>query len=103
MVSLQQEIRPNVTLKKIRKIRYYDVEQNREFIFLTNDFASDAKTITEPYRKRWCIKLFFKWIKQYLKIKHFLGTTENAVKIQINCAIIAYCLVATVVKSLKTE
>jgi transposase len=88
---------------KIRKIRYYDAVQNREFVFLTNDFTSDAKTITELYRKRWMIELFFKWIKQHLKIKQFWGTTENAVKIQINCAIIAYCLVAIVAKKLKTE
>ena len=89
--------------EKIRKIRYYDVEQNREFIFLTNDFTADAKTITQLYRKRWGIELFFKWIKQHLKIKQFWGTTENAVKIQVNCAIIAYCLVAIVAKALKTE
>ncbi len=89
--------------EKIRKIRYHDTQQNREFIFLTNDFKSDAKTITELYRKRWSIELFFKWIKQHLKIKQFWGTTENAVKIQINCAVIAYCLVAIVAKSLKTE
>jgi len=89
--------------EKIRKIRYYDVEQDREFIFLTNDFTTDAKTITEFYRKRWGIELFFKWIKQHLKIKQFWGTTENAVKIQINCAMIAYCLVAIVAKALKTE
>jgi len=89
--------------EKIRKIRYYDAEQGREFVFLTNDFVSDAKTITELYRKRWSIELFFKWIKQHLKIKQFWGTTENAVKIQVNCAITAYCLVAIVAKALKTE
>ena len=89
--------------EKIRKIRYYDAEQNREFVFLTNDFNSDAKTITELYRKRWSIELFFKWIKQHLKIKQFWGTYENAVKIQLNCAIIAYCLVEIVAKTLKTE
>jgi hypothetical protein len=89
--------------EKIRKIRYYDAEQNREFVFLTNDFISDAKTITELYRKRWSIELFFKWIKQHLKIKQFWGTSENAVKIQVNCAITAYCLVAVVAKTLKTE
>jgi transposase len=89
--------------EKIRKIRYYDLEQDRAFIFLTNDFTSDAKTITELYRKRWTIELFFKWIKQHLKIKQFWGTTENAVKIQVNCAIIAYCLVAIVAKNLKTQ
>lgn len=89
--------------EKIRKIRYYDKEQDREFVFLTNDFTSDAKTITELYRKRWTIELFFKWIKQHLNVKQFWGTTENAVKIQINCAIIAYCLIAIVAKKLKTE
>jgi hypothetical protein len=89
--------------EKIRKIRYYDAEQNREFVFLTNDFISEAKTITELYRKRWAIELFFKWIKQHLKIKQFWGTSENAVKIQVNCAIIAYCLVAIVAKTIKAE
>jgi hypothetical protein len=89
--------------EKIRKIRYWDTEQGREFIFLTNDFTSDAKTITELYRKRWAIELFFKWIKQHLKIKQFWGTTENAVKIQVNCAVVTYCLVAIVAKTLKTE
>ncbi|MDR2470366.1 MAG: IS4 family transposase [Tannerella sp.] len=89
--------------EKIRKIRYYDAEQDREFIFLTNDFLSDAKTVTELYRKRWNIELFFKWIKQHLKVKSFWGTTENAVKIQINCAIVAYCLVAIVAKALKSD
>jgi transposase len=88
--------------EKIRKISYYDAEHT-EFLFLTNDFSSQAPVITELYRKRWGIELFFKWVKQHLKIKSFWGTTENAVKIQIYCAIIAYCLVAIVAKSLKTE
>jgi hypothetical protein len=89
--------------KKIRKISYYDTEQNRDFIFLTNDFNSDANTITELYRKRWSIELFFKWIKQHLKIKSFWGTTENAVNIQVYCAVIAYCLVAIVANKLNTD
>jgi transposase len=89
--------------EKLRKIRYYDTEQDKEFIFLTNDLTSDAKTITELYRKRWSIELFFKWIKQHLKIKQFWGITENAVKIQVNCAIAAYCLIAIIAKTLKTE
>jgi transposase len=89
--------------EKIRRIRYYDVEKDREFFFLTNDFSSDAKTITELCRQRWSIELFFKWIKQHLRIKQFWGTSENAVKIQVNCAIIAYCLVAIAAKDLKTE
>ncbi len=71
--------------------------------FLTNDLSSDARTITELYRKRWAIELFFKWIKQHLKVLQYLGASENAVKVQVCCAIIAYCLVAIVVKELKAE
>lgn len=89
--------------QKIRKVRYYDQENKRTFIFLTNDFTSSADTIADLYHKRWGIELFFKWIKQHLKIKSFWGTTENAVCIQVNCAIIAYCLVAIAAKQLKTE
>ncbi len=89
--------------EKLRKIRYWDVEQEREFIFLTNDRGADARTITELYRKRWAIEQFFKWIKQHLKVLQYWGTSENAVKIQISCAIVAYCLVAIVAKELKTE
>ena len=89
--------------EKLRKIRYWDVEQGREFIFLTNDISSDARTITELYRKRWAIELFFKWIKQHLKVLQYWGTSENAVKVQVSCAIIAYCLVAIVANALQTE
>lgn len=89
--------------QKIRKVCYYDQENKRTFIFLTNDFTSSADTIADLYHKRWGIELFFKWIKQHLKIKSFWGTTENAVRIQVNCAIIAYCLVAIAAKQLKTE
>lgn len=88
---------------KIRRIKYYDIENNRQFLFLTNDFDSDASTITELYRLRWGVELFFKWIKQHLKIKSFWGTSPNAVKIQVYVAVIAYCLVAIVAKSIKTE
>ncbi len=76
--------------EKLRKIRYWDAEQGREFIFLTNDLTSDARTITELYRKRWSIELFFKWIKQHLKVLQYWGTSENAVKVQVSCAIIAW-------------
>jgi hypothetical protein len=89
--------------EKVRRISYYNAEQDRDFIFLTNDFTSSSSVIAELYRKRWSIELFFKWIKQHLKIKTFWGTTANAVKIQVNCAIIAYCLVAIVAKKTKTE
>ena len=66
------------------------------YIFLTNDLESDALTIALLYKYRWSIELFFKWLKQHLKIKRFWGTSENAVRIQIYCAIITYCLVAIV-------
>lgn len=89
--------------EKIRRVKYHDVEQNRTFVFLTNDFVSSAQTIANLYHKRWAIELFFKWIKQHLRIKSFWGTTENAVKIQIYSAVIAYCLVVLAAHELKSE
>ncbi len=88
---------------KIRRVKYYDVLQKRTFVFLTNDFTSSAQTIADIYHKRWAIELFFKWIKQHLKVKSFWGTTVNAVKIQVYTAIIAYCLVAIAAHELKSE
>ena len=82
--------------KQFRLIRYWDDEQNREFMFLTNNFSITSLQVALLYKNRWQIELFFKWLKQHLKIKRFWGTTENAVKIQIYCAICAYCLVAIV-------
>lgn len=84
--------------EKIRRIKFYDKEQDRTFVFLTNDFNLSAQTIAELYHRRWAIELFFKWIKQHLRVKSFWGTTENAVKIQLYTAIIAYCLVAIIAK-----
>lgn len=80
--------------EKIRRVRFYDFESKRTFIFLTNNFDLTATQIAFLYKQRWQIELFFKWIKQNLKIKSFWGTTENAVRIQINTAIISYCLVS---------
>ncbi len=82
--------------EKLRRVAYYDKEMNRTFIYLTNNFELPAEQIAMLYKNRWQIELFFKWIKQHLKIKSFWGTSENAVKIQIYSAIIAYCLVAIV-------
>ena len=82
--------------ENLRLIRYYDEEQGREFMFLTNAMNLTAKQIADLYKNRWQIELFFKWLKQHLKIKKFWGTTENAVRIQISAAITAYCLVAIV-------
>jgi len=94
---------PQLYPEKLRRIKYYDAESNREFVFLTNNLTLTANDIALLYKNRWQIELFFKWIKQHLKIKSFWGHTENAVKIQLYCAIIAYCLVAIVAKELKID
>lgn len=86
---------------KLRRITYFDKDKKRYFIFLTNNFILSAKTIADLYRCRWQIELFFKWIKQHLKIKTFYGTSSNAVKTQIWIAISVYVLVAIVRKKLK--
>lgn len=82
--------------EKLRLVKFYDDEQGREFAFLTNAFHLTSLEVANLYKNRWQIELFFKWLKQHLKIKKFWGTTENAVRIQISAAIIAYCLVAIV-------
>ena len=87
----------------LRLVRFYDEEQNREFMFLTNAFHLTALEVANLYKNRWQIELFFKWLKQHLKIKKFWGTTENAVRIQISAAITAYCLVAIVQHDLKLK
>jgi hypothetical protein len=84
----------------LRRIRFKDPETAKTLIFLTNNFALPALTITELYRCRWQVELFFKWIKQHLRIKAFFGTSENAVKSQIWIAVSAYVLVAIVKKRL---
>ena len=84
----------------IRRIVYWDEEQKRRFIFFTNALYISPMLIAEPYRNRWQIELFFKWLKQHLKIKKFWGESENAVRIQIYCAIIAYCMMAIVQKKM---
>lgn len=87
----------------LRLVRYYDEEQGREFMFLTNAMDLTAQQIADLYKNRWQIELFFKWLKQHLKIKKFWGTTENAVRIQIAAAITAYCLVAIVQHDMKLK
>jgi len=86
---------------KIRRIKFYDEETRRTFVFLTNNMELSALEIALLYKYRWQVELFFKWLKQHLKIKAFWGTSENAVRIQIYSAIIAYCLVAIVGQELK--
>ena len=89
--------------EKLRLVRFHDNEQNRDFAFLTNDFSLPALKVADLYRNRWQVELFFKWLKQHLKIKKFWGVTENAVRIQMSVAIITYCLVAVVRNELKLE
>jgi len=88
---------------KLRRIKYYDADKGRSFIFLTNHFALPPLTIAELYRYRWRVEIFFKWIKQHLRIKKFFGNTENAVKTQVWIAISTYVLVAIMRKRLKID
>ena len=89
--------------EKLRRIRFYDAEYQKYLVFLTNNFSLPAITITELFRCRWQIELFFKWIKQHLRIKSFYGISNNAVKTQIWIAISVYVLVAIVKKQLKSD
>jgi hypothetical protein len=88
---------------KLRRIRYFDTNQNKRLVFLTNNFTLPALTIAQLFQSRWQIEIFFKWIKQHLRIKAFYGTTENAVKTQIWIAITVYVLVAIIKKQLKID
>lgn len=87
----------------LRRIKFHDAEHDRGLVFLTNNFELPALTIAQLYHCRWQVELFFKWIKQHLRIKRFYGTTENAVKTQIWIAISVYVLVAIVKKRIKIE
>ena len=87
----------------LRRVRFYDEEQRRWLIFLTNNFDLPALTIARLYKSRWKVELFFKWIKQHLRIKSFYGNSENAVKTQIWIAIAVYVLVAIVKKRLALD
>lgn len=89
--------------EKLRRVKFYDEETKRTFVFLTNNMELKATEIAMLYKKRWLVELFFKWIKQHLKIKSFWGTSENAVRIQIYCAVISYCLVAIVGSDLEID
>ena len=85
---------------KLRRIKYYDADTDKTLIFLTNNFTLPALTVAQLYRCRWQVELFFKWIKQNLRIKNFYGTSENAVKTQIWIAVSVYVLVAILKKRL---
>jgi len=88
---------------RLRRIHYVDAQTNKSLVFLTNNFELPALTIALLYKSRWKVELFFKWIKQHLRIKHFYGTSENAVKTQIWISICVYVLVAIVRKQLHSE
>jgi hypothetical protein len=89
--------------EQLRLVRFLDEETGKRLTFLTNNFAVDALTVAELYRRRWQVELFFKWIKQHLRIKAFFGTSRNAVMTQVWVAISVYVLVAIVKKRLKLE
>ncbi len=89
--------------EKLRRIKFYDEETDNDLEFLSNSFDITAEEVAQLYKYRWKVELFFKWIKQHLKVKSFWGTSLNAVKIQVYSAIIAYCLVALVRNKLKVD
>ena len=89
--------------EKLRRIKFYDAETGKQFIFLTNNFDLTALQIALLYKQRWKIELFFKWIKQHLKVKSFWGHSENAVKVQVYCAIITFVTVALLKHKMKTQ
>lgn len=92
-----------VYFKSIRRVKFYDEETNKYLIFLTNNFDLPALVIAKLYKSCWQVELFFKGIKQHVRIKAFFGTSENAVKTQIWITMGAYVLVAIVKKRLKSE
>jgi len=89
--------------ERLRRVSYVDKERNKRLVFLTNNFGIPAKTVTDIYKQRWQVELFFKWIKQHLRIKSFYGTSINAVKSQIWVALCIYLLVAITRKQLKVK
>ena len=94
---------PDSYPEKLRRIKFHDAERGKTLIFLTNNFCLPALTIAALYRGRWQVELFFKWIKQHLRIKSFFGTSENAVKTQIWIAVSVYVLVAIIKKRLHLD
>ena len=89
--------------EKLRRVKYHDLKTCKTFVFLTNNFALPAMTIADLYRCRWQVELFFKWIKQHLRIKSFYGTTDNAVKTQIWIAVSVYVQIAIIKKRLNLD
>ncbi len=102
-IRLTHEASAEAYPDKLRRVRFRDPESGNEVVLLTNDFTLPALTVAQLYRSRWQIELFFRWIKQHLRIKRFFGTSANAVKTQIWIAISVYVLVAIVRKRLGLE
>ncbi len=102
-VSLTGIVSKSKYSKTLRLVHYHDKELNRKFMFLTNNYQINALTVASLYQSRWGIEIFFKWIKQHLKIKSFWGQSENAVKIQIWTAIACYVIVIIAKKQLKLK
>lgn len=88
---------------KLRRVHYKDAPTGRSLVFFTNNFELPAPTIALLYKSRWKVELFFKWIKQHLRIKHFYGTSDNAVKTQIWISVCVYLLVAIVKKEVQSD
>ena len=89
--------------ERLRRVRFKDPESGKTLVFLTNNTTLPPLSVAALYKGRWQVELFFKWIKQHLRIKKFLGTSENSVKTQIWCAVSTYVLIAIVKKELKLE
>jgi transposase len=89
--------------EQLRRIRFKDPETGKTLVFLTNNTTLPALTIAALYKSRWQVELFFKWIKQHLRIKRFIGNSENAVKTQIWCAVSTYVLIAIIKKELQID
>lgn len=89
--------------ERIRRVRFKDPTTGKTLVFLTNNTVLPASVIAQLYKNRWQVELFFKWVKQNLRVKKFLGTSENAVKTQIWCAIATYVLIAIIKKTLKID
>ena len=102
-VVLTGEDTPRFYPDKLRRIVFFNKERNKRLTFFTNNFHLSAETIAQLYKQRWKIELFFKWIKQHLRIKKFFGTSENAVKTQIWIAISTYVLVAIIKKRMNLK
>jgi hypothetical protein len=88
---------------KLRRVRFYDVQHNRALVFLTNHFGLPALTVAQLYQQRWQVELFFRWLKQHLRIKNFYGTSSNAVRTQLWSAVCVYALVAILKKHLSSD